>query len=197
MLNKSIFALSGLILLSTISCGSIKKESDKTNVALKNKSSVSTVINKKIEKGTTKVGNHPILAKVKTTPVQRRITCYDQGSTTASGHRVQHGVCAASWYIYPPGTVIYTHNTNELLVVADRQANKHTKSIDRYVRKFRESAYPDYSKISVVAYGDRNWRNSYSAVSRGLSIRKDLLNKMHDYRVKKALSDRMKGSSKK
>jgi hypothetical protein len=194
LLNKSIFALSGLFLLSAISCGSIKKESDKTNVALKNKSSVSTVV---VKKKTVNVDKHPILAKVKTTPVQRRVTCYDQGSTTASGHRVQYGVCAASWYIYPPGTVIYTHNTNELLVVADRQANKHAKSIDRYVRRFREKDYPDYSKISVVAYGDRNWHNSYSAVSRGLSIRKELLNKMHDYRAKKALLNRAKGSSEK
>lgn len=103
--------------------------------------------------------------------------CGNSKGITASGHRVQVGICAGDWRHYPPGTIIKLDN-KELIVVADKGSKvKGKHHIDRY--NPTNKRYPTISRGVVIKRGDSKWRSkrrgAFLAVKAALVHRKHLI----------------------
>jgi len=75
--------------------------------------------------------------------------CGNSKGITASGLKAQKGMVAADWRVYPPGTILYCNDTEEIWVVADKGGGVKGTHIDRFVPTMKENKYYSGGKLVV------------------------------------------------
>lgn len=105
--------------------------------------------------------------------------CGNSRGITASGVKVQKGMVAADWRVYPPGTILYCNDTEEVWVVGDRGGAVKGTHIDRFVATHREMRNYCGGKLAVsVLYKPEYSRHAaYSNVKKSFVVRQKVLSR--------------------